>query len=452
VTASIERQPNQLLKASFPLLLVFLFFIFSGVMELTPVLPKLRPQLILAVLGLLAVLGTGQFMKVLRTPIGLCIAVFTLWFIACIPFGAWPGGSFGVLTDVWYKSALIYFLTAGLLTTLPQINRIYRTIAYAVGILGLLALLKNDRTADGRLILDNTRYANSNDLAFTILVGLTFVGFLFLRGNRWQKVIAVLMVPPMLQAMSRTGSRAVSLGVGILVVVMLFQAKRATRIKLLVAVPVALLALLVLLPKDLRMRYTTFFGEYDYYKSFTDPSEHLRAEAIQSSIARKKLLIDSLIITMHHPLLGVGPGNFQVEQDKMAKARGEQSAWHVTHNTYTELSSEMGVPGLTIFLVLLFNVFKTLNSILRTRNPAPNWRNLRQLARSLRAAFIVLVPVIFFGSFGYNTEVPILAGLTTALGFMAQKQRAIDRAASARAVPAEPLLEPGLEPVPVGQY
>jgi hypothetical protein len=41
-----------------------------------------------------------------------------------------------------------------------------------------------------------------------------------------------------------------------------------------------------------------------------------------------------------------------------------------------------------------------------------------------------------------GTDVPILAGITTALGFMAEKQRAIDRA----------LLEPGFEPVPVGQY
>jgi hypothetical protein len=47
---------------------------------------------------------------------------------------------------------------------------------------------------------------------------------------------------------------------------------------------------------------------------------------------------------------------------------------------------------------------------------------------------------------------PILAGITAALGFMAQKQRAIDRAASAPMVSEEPMLEPGLEPVAVGRY
>ena len=453
MTATIERQSNPLLKGAFPLLLIFLFFIFSAVMELVPYLPKMRPQLILAVLGLLAVFGTGQFVKVLRTPIGLCIALFTVWFIACIPFGAWPGGSYGVFTEVWSKSALMYFLTAGLLTTLPQANRLFRTIAYSVGILGLLALVKNDRTGDGRLILDNTRYANANDLAFTLVLGLTFIGFLYLRGTRFQKVIAALAVPPMLLTVSRTGSRGVALGVLVLAAVVVIQAKRAARIRLIVALPVVLLTVLAVMPADMRMRYTTYFGDYDYYKKFVDPRERLRAEAIDSSKARKQLLIDSLVITMRHPLLGVGPGNFEVAQNDLALARGDpKGSWHVTHNTYTELSSEMGIPGLVIYLVVLFNVFKILNSILRTRYPGPKWQNLRQLARSLRAACIVFLPVAFFGSFGYLPELPILAGLATALGFLAQKQRAIDRAASAQVVPDEPLLETRLDPVAVGQY
>lgn len=449
MTASIERQPNPFLGGAFPLLLVFLFFIFSGVMESLPVLPKLRPQLILAVFGLLAVVGTGQFVKVLRTPIGMCIALFTAWFIACIPFGAWPGGSFAVLSEQWYKAALIYFMTAGLLTTLPQANRLYRLIAYAVCILSLLSLLKDNRNAAGRLMLDNTRYANSNDLAWTLLVGLTFVGLLFLRGTRRQRWIAAFMAAPMMIAISRTGSRATMLGSGMLVIVLLVQAKRATRAKLMVAAPIVLLAIIVLMPKDMVLRFTTFFGAH--YQFSSDLEERRRISAIESSENRRQLLIDSLIITMHHPLLGVGPGNFMVAQDVLAKARGDaRSLWKVTHNTYTQLSSEMGLPGLIIYLVLLYNVFKVLNSIVRTRYPGPTWKNLRQLALTLRATLIVFLPVAFFGSMGYAAEVPILAGITTSLGFMAQKQRAIDRAASAEAVPAEPLLQADLQPVAVG--
>lgn len=452
VTSSIQRQPNPLLKGSFPILVFFLFAIFSACVESVPFVAKVRPQLILAVLGLLAVLATGQFAKALKTPIGKCIAIFTVWFIACIPFGSWPGGSFGVFTEYWYKSALIYFLAAGLLTTLPQANRLYHTIAYAVFVLSLLTLLKNNRTNEGRLILDNTRYANPNDLAWTLLLGLIFAGFLYLRGTRLQKVIAVLMAPPILLALSRTGSRSGELGAGFLFVAMLVQAKRQTRIRLLVSVPIVFLAILFLVPKGLRERYATFGGTIEMNYNPLTKTETMIRGTIGSAEARKQLLKDSLAITMRYPLLGVGPGNFQVEQDKLAKARGEKSMWHVTHNTYTEISSEMGAVGLFIYLALLFNVFKILNSIIRTRYPGPAWQNLRQLARTLRAAFIVLLPVAFFCSMGYHTEVPILAGLATALGFMAQKQRAIDRAASAEVVPTDSLPAPGLEPVAVGRY
>lgn len=452
MTVSIKRQANPLLAGAFPLLVIFVFFIFSAVMELIPLLPKMRPQLILGGLGLLAVFGTGQFVRVLSTPIGRSIAIFTAWFIACIPFGAWPGGSFTVLSEVWYKSALTYLLTAGLVTTLPQANRLYHTIAYGVGILGTLALLKNDRLPDGRLGLFNTRYQNSNELAWTLLVGLAFVGFLYLQGTRVQKVIAALAALPILLAMSRTGSRAAMLGTGILVVVVLKQAKRATRNKLMVGLPIVLLAVLILLPSGLRTRFTTLFGSYDFEKSKTDTSERLRVEAIGSFEARKQLLIDSIKVTMRHPLLGVGPGNFSVAQDELAQAGGERSSWQVTHNTYTQLSSEMGVPGLIMFLVLLFNVFKVLNSIIQTRHSGQTWQNLRLLALTLRAALIVFLPVAFFDSLAYSTEVPILAGLATVLGFLAKKQRAIDRANAAPVISAVSASDASLEPATVGQY
>ena len=451
VSTSIYQQPNALLKGSFPLLVVFLFLIFSAFMEVIPVFGAMRPQLVLATLGLLAVFGTGQFMKVLSTRVGMCFAAFTAWFIACVPFGAWPGGSFHVFIEQWYKAALIFILTAGLLTTLPQANRIFRTIAYGTGILGLLTLLKNNRTSDGRLVLDNTRYSNANDLAWTLLVGLTFVGYLFVRGTRTQKVIALLLGPPMLLTISRTGSRAGALGAGLLFLLVVIASKRTTRIRLLAASPVIFLAIIFLLPRDTLIRYTTFFGSYDVYN--LSPTERLRMGTIESTEARKQLLIDSLIVTARHPFLGVGPGNFDVAQNELAMARGaSKGLWHVTHNTYTQLSSEMGLPGLAIFIAMLYYIFKTLNDIIRTKTRGPTWDNLRALARSLRIAFIVFLPIAFFASLAYDADVPILAGLTTALGFMAQKQRAIDRANAAPVASVANPSDTALEPVAVGQY
>lgn len=449
--ASIYRQPNPLLRGAFPLLALFLFAIYSAFMEVLPVIGTIRPQLILAILGLLVVFGTGQFVKILNNRIGMCLVAFTLWFIACVPFGAWPGGSFHVFVHQWYKALLIFFMAAGMLTTLPQADRLFRIIAYGTGLLGVMTFLKNNRSPEGRLILADTRYANSNDLAWTLLIGLTFVGFMFLRGGRMQKAIALLLVPGMLLTISRTGSRAGAMGAVLLFVLLIFQSKPSTRIKLLAALPVILLVIFMLMPRNMRLRYTTFFGEYDKYDVSIE--NKVRASTIESTEARKQLFYDSLTITARHPFLGVGPGDFEVVQNELAQARGDRSAWHLTHNTYTQLSSEMGLPGLAIYLAMLYYVFKTLNSIIRTKTVSPAWSDLRALALSLRTAFLLFIPIAFFDALGYNTDIPILAGLTTAIGFMAQKQRAIDRAAETQAhvealTPADSVLEPAV----VGQY
>jgi O-antigen ligase len=105
----------------------------------------------------------------------------------------------------------------------------------------------------------------------------------------------------------------------------------------------------------------------------------------------------------------------------MAISRCETRAlWLVTHNTYTQISSEMGIPGLIIYLVFLYQCFKPLNSILRTKYSGRDWQVLRALTKSLRAAFVIVVMVGLFGAFGYDVNVPVLAGMSCALGFIAQ--------------------------------
>jgi O-antigen ligase len=441
---SILKQNNPALRASFPLLVIFLFATFSAVFEIVPYIGKIRPQLILATFGLMAVAASGQAIRVFRAPMTRAMALFTFWFMMCIPLGVWPGGSFFVFTEYWYKSALVYVMIAGLVTTVPQAKRIFFTIAYAVGFLAAGTIAKGGQQF-GRLILDNTRYANPNDLAWALLIGLTFLGYLYVRGNRGQKIAAVVLALPVVVAMLKTGSRSGSLGFGVLAFAVFTQVSRQTKIKVAIFVPLTVILLLAAAPPSIRMRFTTYFGD-------VDPTEakNLRAATIGSTEARKLLLKDSLRITASHPLFGVGPGNFPVEQDKLAKARGEKSMWHVSHNTYTELSSEMGVPGLAIYIWMVVLAFKILNGIIRTKTPAPVWRELRLMALTLRAVFWAFLVVAFFASLAYNTDVPILVGIATALDFMAQQQRAIDRSERTR-LAAEPEGVIGaLEPVAVG--
>ena len=439
----IKHRPDPLLGGAFYFLLIILFSVFSAIFEILPYIRVLRPVLLLGSIGLLVVFGTGQFMRVLRTPIGMYITAFTVWFICCIPFGLWPGGSFKVFNDMWYKAVLVFLLTAGLLTTLPQAKRLFFTIAYAVGLVAVIGVLLN-RMNGGRLGLPDTRYANANEFAWTLLVGLAFIGYTYVRGTPIQKGVAVILGLAVVLALAKTGSREGSLGVLMLLVFVLRHVPRATRIKLIFGLTVVLLLVLIALPSQLRARYTTWFGAPELSEYGT-----LRFKTLGSTESRKILLKDSLIVTAQHPLLGVGPGNFSVAQDELARARGENSNWQVTHNSFTGVSSEMGLPGLAIYFAFLYQIMKALGSIIRTRQPGPAWTELRVMATTLRAILVMFFVVACFSSLEFNTDVPILAGLTVALGFIAQRQRAIDRARTQETV-VEPSVEAGLEPVAVG--
>ena len=52
------------------------------------------------------------------------------------------------------------------------------------------------------------------------------------------------------------------LGAGLLVIVMILQVKRATRIRLLAALPIVFVVVLFVIPKELLIRYTSFFGDF----------------------------------------------------------------------------------------------------------------------------------------------------------------------------------------------
>ena len=71
--------------------------------------------------------------------------------------------------------------------------------------------------------------------------------------------------------------------------------------------------------------------------------------AVGSSAARKDLLNNSLTLAALHPLFGVGPGMFAASDADRAKEQGKQGMWLLTHNSYTEVASETGVPGFLLF-------------------------------------------------------------------------------------------------------
>ncbi len=440
----IQQRPSPLVGVTFPLLTVFLFAVFTGAPELIGILHAVHPVLVIGGLGLIAVFVTGRFMEVVFSPVGKVLTLFTVWFILCIPMSIWRGGSFQIFTEDWSKSFLAYVLTAGLITTVAQEKKAFHAIAYSVGILACLALGLHRYDATGRLSIMGTRYGNANELGFALLVGVAFLGFMYSERMVVKKAAAVLLAVPVLIALAKTGSRSCLLGAGILVLFVFFQASAATRAKLVLVAPVLFVLLLLVVPSNLRERYTTLFSSEQQDNGLAGASKS-EIEAAGSTEARMVALRDSIVITLRHPFAGVGPGNFPVEQNNMALARGDsRGLWRLTHNTYTQLSSEMGIPGLVIYLAFLYQCWRSLTAITRSKYVTSD---VREMAKTLRAVLVVLFTVAAFDALAYNSNIPIIGGLATALSFIARDQRAAFLAKRSASQP-EPTVLPEPEPEP----
>ena len=436
--SQINKRPDAVLGIIFPLLLLFLISVFTGAPEMIPIVRNVRPVMMIGILGLLGVFVTGKFARVISSPIGKILTLFTVWFILCIPLAVWRGGALNTFTDYWSKSYMAYILVAGLVSTVEESKKVFHTIGYSVGVLAILALARHSYTMDGRLYLAGGRYGNSNDLAWTLLVGLIFLAYLYMQGNPLRKVMAATLAIPVLMALQKTGSRALMVGAVVLFIYAFIKSSGADKAKLLVVAPIIMVIMIVTMPKELLERYSTLFGHH-----VTQLSES-QIDAAGSSEVRLQLLKDSIYLTFTHPLYGVGPGDFQVAQNDMAIKRGEAyGLWHVTHNSYTEISSEMGLPGVIIYWVFLFQCWRVLSGIMRRKYVT---KDVRVMAKVLQAAFLVMAVVAFFESFGYDMNIPIVAGLITALSFIADRQRPTKRVRNSWDSAPAPLPEPEYEP------
>jgi hypothetical protein len=159
----------------------------------------------------------------------------------------------------------------------------------------------------------------------------------------------------------------------------------------------------------------------DRYKTiFIDSSDvHLtesERSAMDSSGLRRELLFSSLQLTLRHPLMGVGPGMFAAANAGLVETKGLPSwnAWHETHNTFTQLSCEDGLPGLFLYCGTLFLCFQIVGTAARRARNQPELEFVGHMAFTLRLALIAFTVTAIFASNAYTYYFPILAGVCVA--------------------------------------
>ena len=410
---------------------LFLFLLFGRPADFF--FPYLHLPLTASVTAMLVAVLTGGITHVLRSPLGLSMTLLTAWFILAIPFSSFRGGSFGTITGTWMRSYLCFMLIVALCTRPLQIRRVIHLLAWSLLITSLLGLAFGV-APHGRIQLPVGLLTGPNELAGAMIVGILYWLFIFFDPfcSGIYRAFSLAALVPMMLVLLKTGSRGGLLSLTVVLTVMFFRLPAAKKLVVFCGAMIFLFLAVVTLPDDLRRRFTTYFRSND-----TQVNEVEIDGATGSTESRLYLLQRSVEFTLSHPIFGVGPDQFASYEDTISRGEGRRKgSWLGCHNTYTQISSEAGIPALLIFVSMLIIAWRSTTNIQRRARQigTPYALALENTAVALRMVLIAYLVFFLFEHTAYMPFWPALLGLIAALrnGFEMEL----------------PLLEKTLEPAP----
>ena len=414
VDSLIPQGATTLRGLGFNVLLCFLFMIYSRVFDMyltTFHIPGISDRFMVVV-----IIISGSFARVFQTKIGKYLLAFTVWMILGIPFSVWRGGTFAVLTQQWWASMVVFVAVGGLIADYKQYRQVATVTAVAIFVLSLFCLHYGTMET-GRLFMANrSRFSNPNDMAQAMLIGIPFwVALSRKSASPIGKVMCAGVLLFMAYIISKTGSRGAMISFGVLYLVMLYHASAARKAGLLLVAALFMCSAIAFLPSTLKDRYKTLFSQ-DKVESMESGEEGILDSAVTSTESREHLIRQSLILTATHPIFGVGAGQFPVAENDLSIAQGKRKgSWLGTHNSYTQIASEMGLPGIFFFLSIFFLSLKSTNTLYKVTKPYPELAEITIQAEALFLSLVCLAITDIFIHVGYSMLLPVMAGMTISL-------------------------------------
>lgn len=415
---------------------LYTFLLFCRILEILPVygLGELRLMLVVTAIALAMVFVTGSLVRALTTPLGIGLLAWTTWMVVCFPFSTWRSETLNQFVNDWLKSLAVFFIVAGLGSSAAGFKRLMPAMGWAAAAASLvvlpgLATATSENGVNNRLIGIGT-LSNSNEIAFHLWLGMPFLLYLASKSTRLKRLFLYGVCCIELVLIVKTVSREGLLLALLAFIVAMFRVSLANKIKLAgVAAAVCLFAVMSLSPQALD-RYLTLFG--------SQGGGVAARSAEASSQMRHQKLMESIELTLEHPIFGVGMGVFMPASVDVAKAKGGHVDWEVSHNSYTQVSSEIGLPGFLILLGIYITAWRQLSAFDRAAKRLDR-SDVRQLVFTLRVALIILCIHFCFDSMAYLFYMPLITGVIAAFALAHQPMLVEQAEAALPKVVVEPM-------------
>jgi putative inorganic carbon (HCO3(-)) transporter len=365
---------NSLATAVYVGIVVFYVLYFFRPEDFVPGLAAVPLQKIVGSFTGIALVGAILAKRVQVVPEVKLLLALLAYLCLCVPFSIWTGGSFDLI-NTFSKIMLVLVATMCAVTTIARLRTVILVQIAAMLTMALFSFGQDRRV--GRMFGIGQMFSDPNDLALNLCVILPFCVALLLCSRGWLgKLFWAGAVAITLLAIVSTYSRGGFLGLIAVLPTMCRQFTVKARSAILLFVLMAGLSTVAILVA----------GKSTYLERIGTISD-TGADTTGSAQERKQLLTRSLEVTLEHPLFGIGPGQFPLVS----------GVGLVTHNTYTQFSSEAGIPALVLFLVLVVRTFTNL----RLFRGAPERTEAWYLSRALYCGMVGYLVGAFFLSTAY---------------------------------------------------
>jgi len=403
---SSEQKIGATQRVAFAGLYLFTLLLYVRPNELFPdalgTFPISRIVAVVAVVAYIAgKLGGCERLTIVPTELKL-LSFIALLGVLFAPLAAAPGDSIEMLMDMFIKVIIIFILMINVITTQDRLRMMMNLVVICGTIFALLAIKsylvgdftivqKKDVGVVGLRITGAVGgfFGNPNDLATSLNLLLPLAVTLALTNRGLKRVLYFVAGGILVGGVIVTFSRGGFLGLAAMGALLLWKAGRQNRAITALAFAAMFTVFLFAMPVGYAGRITSMFNVGE------DPTG--------SSQARHDLLDRAASIAAHHPIIGIGMGNFHIYSIH------EQ----VAHNSYLEIASELGLAGLLAYVLLIFTPLRSLRRIeLETTNQdqdpfnkdpnALRKREIHYFSIALQGVLVAYVVCSFFGSIQYQ--------------------------------------------------
>lgn len=316
-------------------LLLFILVLIARIPELFPGLAVLRLGTVTAGMALLALLVSpktiGDKIPVHIKQVQYLLVLFGLsW--ATIPVAVWPGGSFEFVVDQYWKRILLFLLVLFWCRSVPDLRRLMW--AYCLGATLLVGSGLISEAAEANRFNAGSTTFDANDLALLLVMVVPFLAYLMAQSRLMARLVVVPMIALCLGGIILTQSRGGFLSLLTVGGLILVQSRMRWVGKASI-VAVAVLSFILFANQSYWERIEGIWNPKNYYD--------------QSGGGRTDIWLTGLETLASNPW-GIGIANFEISEGQAHQGRGK---WFTAHNSFLQVSVELGVAGFVAFVLLL---------------------------------------------------------------------------------------------------